>query len=120
MKYLRNFRLAKGVSQQTVADYLEITRQAYSNYESGNREPDFETLLKLGEFFNVSVDVLLRGPEPQKAPTPDGELSDTEWELVSRFRRLNRQGKEFILQCLAVAENTYTGDNTISMVEKTS
>ena len=71
MGTLKELRLSKGLSQQVVADYLEITRQAYSNYENGNRNPDNETLLKLSEFFNVSVDHLLRGNK--KAPTPEGE-----------------------------------------------
>lgn len=71
MNQLKNLRTKKGVSQQIVADYLEITRQAYSNYENGNRDPDNETLLKLAEYFEVSVDYLLRGKE--RAPTPEGE-----------------------------------------------
>lgn len=66
MKYLKELRNKKGVSQQIVADYLEITRQAYSNYESGNREPDNETLLKLAEFFETTVDALLRGKEKER------------------------------------------------------
>lgn len=71
MKYLKEIRMQQGYSQQDVANYLEITRQAYSNYETGNRTPDNETLLKLGEFFDVSLDVLLRGKE--KAPSYAGE-----------------------------------------------
>lgn len=69
MEYLRRLRTEKGISQQTVADYLGITRQAYSNYENGNRAPDTENLLKLAEFFGVSVDNILRGPEKVPAPT---------------------------------------------------
>lgn len=64
---LRFLRQEKKVSQQDLADYLKITRQAYNNYETGKREPDYETLLKLGEYFNVSVDYLVRGentPDP--------------------------------------------------------
>lgn len=59
MLRLKDLRLEKGVSQQIVADYLEITRQAYSNYENGNRAPDNETLLKLAEYFDVTVGYLL-------------------------------------------------------------
>ena len=78
MNQLKNLRTGKGVSQQIVADYLEITRQAYSNYENGNRAPDNETLLKLAEFFEVTVDYLLRGEE--KTPTQEGErqISDSD------------------------------------------
>lgn len=68
MEYLKELRTKKRDSQQAVADYLEITRQAYSNYENGNRQPDNETLLKLAEYFNISVDELLRGPKKTPAP----------------------------------------------------
>ena len=68
MEYLKELRTKKMDSQQAVADYLEITRQAYSNYENGNRQPDNETLLKLAEYFNISVDELLRGPKKTPAP----------------------------------------------------
>lgn len=69
MEQLKKLRVAKGVSQQVVANYLEITRQAYSNYENGNRAPDNETLLKLAEYFDVTVDYLLRGKENPPALT---------------------------------------------------
>lgn len=59
MLNLLNARKAIHKTQQEVADYLGISRQAYSNYEAGKREPDFETLLKLGEYFGCSVDYLL-------------------------------------------------------------
>lgn len=72
MTNLKSLREKKGVSQQAVADYLEITRQAYSNYENGKRQADYETLLKLGEFFNVSIDYLLN---KEKEPLKNERLS---------------------------------------------
>lgn len=56
---LKVFRMEKSVSQQEIADYLQITRQAYNYYENGKREPDYKTLLKLSEYFNITVDDLL-------------------------------------------------------------
>lgn len=61
MEFLKTARTRKGITQQQAADYLGVSRQAYCNYENGTRSPDFETLLKLGEYFDVSVDFLLRG-----------------------------------------------------------
>lgn len=61
MTNLRNLRTKKGDSQQTVANHLGISRQAYNNYELGKRQADYETLLKLGEYFGVSVEEILRG-----------------------------------------------------------
>ena len=66
MNYLAAIRKKHGASQQEVADYLGVTRQGYGNYETSAREPDFETLLKLGEFFQVTIDEILRGPDQSK------------------------------------------------------
>ena len=59
MDTLLNLRKNSGVTQQDLANYLGISRQAYANYENGNREPDFRTLTKLSCYFNVSIDYLL-------------------------------------------------------------
>lgn len=52
-------RTSKKLTHQDMADRLGITRQAYGLYESGKREPDFETLQKLADFFDVDTDYLL-------------------------------------------------------------
>ena len=57
---LRKLRAEKKVPQQAVAEQLGITKQAYSLYELGKRQPDFETLVKLGEYFGVTTDYILR------------------------------------------------------------
>lgn len=59
MDVLLNLRKQAGVTQQALADYLGISRQAYANYENGNRSPDYQTLKKLSSYFSVSVDYLL-------------------------------------------------------------
>lgn len=65
MKNLRAIRMAKGLSQAEVARELNISRQAYYNYETGKREADYETLLRLGELLDVSVEELIRD-DPEK------------------------------------------------------
>lgn len=56
---LKNVRLLKKLTQQEVANALNISVQAYSHYETGRREPDFNTLTRLANFFNVTTDYLL-------------------------------------------------------------
>jgi len=54
-------------TQQRLADFLGITRPAYTAYERGTRQPDYETLLKLADYYDVSIDYLLGrtdNPEP--------------------------------------------------------
>ncbi|MFP9210935.1 helix-turn-helix domain-containing protein [Enterococcus faecalis] len=56
---IKELRNEKKLTQQEVADYLGITRPAYTAYESGKRQPDFESLQKLATLFNVTTDFLL-------------------------------------------------------------
>lgn len=56
LKYLRTKR---NESQQHVADNLQITRQALTNYENDRREPDIKTLVKLADYYMVSIDMLV-------------------------------------------------------------
>ncbi len=58
-KILQSLRAEKKVSQLVVADFLGITKQAYSLYELGKRNPDNEMLYKISEYFDVSLDYLL-------------------------------------------------------------
>ncbi|PAD10161.1 hypothetical protein CHH78_02270 [Shouchella clausii] len=58
-KRLAYLRKKNEYTQQRVADFLGITRPAYSAYERGTREPDYESLQKLANFFGVSTDYLL-------------------------------------------------------------
>jgi repressor LexA len=61
-------RKQKGITQNTIAKYLNISRPAYTRYESGAREPDYETVSKLAQYFEVSVDYLIgctEDPAPQ-------------------------------------------------------
>ncbi len=60
---LREIRKQKGYSQLKVAMDLSISREALSYYESGKRSPDINMLIKLSEYFDVSIDYLIKGKE---------------------------------------------------------
>lgn len=96
---IKQLRKEKNLSQQEIANYLQITRQAYSNYENGKREPDYETLLKLSEFFAVTVDHLTRG-EPTDALTP------SEQQLLDLFRQLNGEGQNEAVKLVGMLVQT--------------
>lgn len=63
MKGLRQIRKEKKLNQQKVAMDLNITREALSHYENGKREPSLNTLLKMSDYFNVSINYLITGSE---------------------------------------------------------
>lgn len=52
---LRTLRKEKGLSQQAVADYLEIALQTYNNYENEKRDPKYDLVFELARFYDVSI-----------------------------------------------------------------
>lgn len=56
---LKQLRQSFGMKQDELALRLGISRSRISMYETGQREPDFETLERLADFFNVDLDYLL-------------------------------------------------------------
>ena len=58
---LRNLRLEKGLTQEQVAEKLNVTRQAVSSYESGRTRPDIDTLMKFAEIYETDLDGILYG-----------------------------------------------------------
>ena len=61
MTGLREIRKKKGYSQLKVAIDLNISREALSYYENGKRCPSLEMLVKMSDYFHVSIDYLIRG-----------------------------------------------------------
>ena len=58
-KRLAELRAKMGISQYELAQRLHFSRGQIANYEQGTREPDFQTLVKIADFFDVSLDYLL-------------------------------------------------------------
>lgn len=58
-KRLAALRKQKGMSQYDLADQLDLSRGQLSNYELETREPDFETLRKITNYFDITADYLL-------------------------------------------------------------
>jgi len=56
---LKSLRIERELKQIDLANMLGISRTTYTQYETEKSEPDLETLTKLANFFNVSVDYLL-------------------------------------------------------------
>ncbi len=55
----KRLRSSSGLTQVEMAEKLGISRSTIGMYETGAREPDFETLEKIADFFNVDTDYLL-------------------------------------------------------------
>lgn len=95
---LRSQRVRSGMTQEEVGRALEKSKNNISQYETGKREPDLTSLMRLAELFGVTVDELLgrqtalrrvqvydrhtlmdRTCPPEIRPVPRGELGDGEY-----------------------------------------
>ena len=56
---IRDLREDRDLKQKQLSEYLHCSQQVYSNYELGQRDIPTDVLIKLSEFYNVSVDYLL-------------------------------------------------------------
>ena len=92
---LRGLRTKKGISQQQLADVLGVTQQSINKYENHNVEPDIATLIKIADFFDVTVDALI-GHSKKATPQDNISLSASEWKLIHDFRSLSQDEKESI------------------------
>lgn len=89
---IRAARIARKLTQETVAASLKVTRQAYGRYESGERECNYETLCRLSSMFDVSVDYLLgRTASDTLATAP--ALSRSEVELLRKYKQLDLESR---------------------------
>jgi len=60
-KNIKNFREQKNISQSELADKLNVTRQAVSNWETCKTQPDIDTLHKIADMLEISIDELIYG-----------------------------------------------------------
>ena len=58
-KLLKTFRKRDGFTQAEVAEYAGVSRQAFSNYERGLREPSIKVLIILADLYQISLDELV-------------------------------------------------------------
>lgn len=78
---LKELRERKKITQEELAKLLKIEQNTYSNYEKEKTQPKLETLIKIADFYNVSLDYLLERKNI-------GGLSTQEYELITMFRQL--------------------------------
>lgn len=86
---LRQLRVARGWSQEALAEQLGLSRQAVQKWETGNARPDMDNLVTLSRLFQVSLDWLVIGQEPfpgvqpPTPPEPDKPVTPWHYEYKS-------------------------------------
>ena len=93
-KILKLLRTEKAMSQQDLADALGISKSAINMYGRGERQPNFETLESIADYFNVDIDYLLGrtnkttkiiNPNTMAAHFDGDEYTEDELDRIKEF-----------------------------------
>ena len=109
---LRHYREACALSQQQVANALNIERSTYTRYELGKTEPNLISVVKLSAIYNISPTELLPMLEAEDdsasrlkdtvlANSPIFQLSKDERGLIALYRALNKDEKKQLRELIA-------------------
>lgn len=85
---LKEARIKSGLSQKEVSENIGVAKSTYSLYESGNRGPNVNTIKKIADVLNVSVDTLLgidKEPTTMAAHFDGDEYTEDELDEIRQF-----------------------------------
>lgn len=114
-RILKNLRKDHGDTQADLARYLGISRSAISMYESGEREPDFETLEAIADYFNVNMDFLLGQTEGSTQEPKKDSLDEKQKDEIRRlFDRMSPDQQDaFLLDAYRIVYGHTSEDNLV-------
>lgn len=102
---LRKLRIENNMTQEQVANLINVSRSTIAGYETKHRQPSHEKLTALANIFHVSVDYLLNDNVPillTAAPSSDnpsaGTLSNDTSRLLSIYYGLSSHSKKDLLK----------------------
>ncbi|MFQ8988861.1 helix-turn-helix domain-containing protein [Roseburia intestinalis] len=98
---LLNLRKAHNLTQEQLAEQLNVSRQSISKWESGQCIPDADKLKLLSDIFNVSIDFLLK-PSELDALTLKAESLENQQRNLENTIRKKEKTKNIILGCASI------------------
>lgn len=120
---LRELRKKHGLTQEQLARLIGVERSSIGKYEGKQGViPSDDVKLRIAEYFHVSIDYLMGNTEisiPYDNIT-EAPMTAEEKQLLSDFRSLNKQGKEYITQQMAIATTIYKSASVSHVEEKIS
>lgn len=91
---LKTLRASHGLTQAEVAHALNVSREAYSLYENGKRQMNYETLCAAADYYHISLDYLLG----RSSSAQNYELNENELRLLEIYRSCDLRGRSTLLE----------------------
>ena len=98
---LRGLRKGKDLNQTQIAAVLRISQRGYSKYETGENDIPTQVLLRLADFYGVSVDYLLGRDETPAAQPPRGGSGRLQLAALRREHGMTQAQAAALLGCSA-------------------
>ena len=104
LRNLKLLRKERNLSQQRLADAVNVSQQSINQYENHNIEPDIAVLSRLADYFDTSIDFIVGRTDVRRRiePTQLHHLSEEEVQIIERYRSL----KEKQRRCVSLVINT--------------
>ncbi|MNP28522.1 hypothetical protein D3C76_1214900 [compost metagenome] len=93
---LQNIRKEKGLSQESIAERIGVSRQAVAKWETGQSYPDVENLILISDMFKVSIDKLVKEDFDEceyNDIKEEKEIDDKIIEFLCRAKKVTYAGK---------------------------
>lgn len=113
---LYQLRKQKGLSQEELANRLNVSRQTVSKWEVGDSTPEMEKLVAISDLFDVSLDVLVMGKEEKNEAK---ESKNSEFATVLNEKVLTEKNKKkakSIIMIIAIILGIVIAVDFISMI----
>ena len=98
LKNLKLLREVHSVPKKQLAEAIGLSQQSINKYENHSIEPDVETLIRMADFFQTTVDYLIGHSDIRKQPEVchPYDLNFTECRIIDGFRKLNEKQRRCI------------------------
>lgn len=100
-EHIVELRNVHGISQADLAEAMEVSRQSVSKWETGASTPDLEKLVKLADYFSLTLDQLVTGKEPETCRQPDVAAEPVTESSCSAPHRTKAQSLGIFFFCLS-------------------
>ncbi len=98
LKNLKKLREESNITQKQLADIIGVSQQSINKYENHNIEPDIETLIRIADYFDTTVDYLIGRKDCEENTFSSNALPNNEKKLLASYHSLTNAQKQALLQ----------------------
>ena len=114
MENLRKIRIINGYTQKEFSTIIGVPSNTYNQWETGKREPDYEMLSRIADFYGVTIDYLLGRDQKEQPAAKEKSLPD----IMYRYDELSEDQQREVIAFMEfkLAQQTKNPDDYIGKI----